>query len=59
MLGKLKSFKIIGATAAQPHRFLNITWNKLTGNYTDTKWNYIGTRWNYTYKYKTNRIEVT
>lgn len=42
MPGKLKSFKIIGATAAQPHRFLNITWNKLMGSYTDTKWNYIG-----------------
>lgn len=59
MLGKLKSFKIIGAAAEQPHSFLNMFWNKLMGNYTDTKWNYIGTRWNHTYKYKTYKIEVT
>lgn len=44
MLDTVKSFKIIGATAAWPHIFLNMPLNKLRGNYTDTKWNYLGTR---------------
>lgn len=36
MLGKSKSFIIIGATAAQPHLFFIMPWNKLRWNYTDT-----------------------
>ena len=35
MLGKSKSSIIIGATAAQPHVFLIMPWNKLRWNYTD------------------------
>lgn len=43
MFGKSKSFIIIGATAAQAHRVLNMPCNKLRWNYTDRRWNYTDT----------------